>query len=145
MVAFMVILVILSSDFVAIDQKLYFNFHLHFISTIPFPWAQQQHWKSLPDFCTIGDQFIRANSTTTWNTFTGIKYEWQTKKWCIYCPKYFWFWFIDVNKSCIYVLLATEKQIVHRFKWRMSFSVRRPCALEQIHIAIRYAPVTMRF
>lgn len=59
--------------------------------------------KFSPDLRTVYIKFMR-----TWMRFGPITRSTNKQtKWCIYCLKYFWFWFMIANKSCIYVFLPT--------------------------------------
>lgn len=104
-----------------IRQLFYLNFPVYSMSTIPFPpGASVPLTMFVLDFSTVYINFIRTNSTNM-NTFRVEMRSSKQRKWCIYYQKYFWFWFMAANKSCIYVILPTEEQIVHHFKWRWRF------------------------
>lgn len=132
-----------------IRQLFYLNFPVYSMSTIPFPpGASVPLTMFVLDFSTVYINFIRTNSTNM-NTFRVEMRSSKQRKWRIYYQKYFWFWFMAANKSCIYVLLPTEEQIVHHFKWRWrfffcSFHFVIQCICPDVHLSksIGCAPVT---
>ena len=114
-----------------------FDFHAHLISTFPFPLAFRtqnilQFFRPnsaafpLPAVCLLLllqkwarthrphrlYQFQGERIRQTMNTLTSsiANSYGKQRKWCIYNQKYFWFWFMAANKSCIYVFLPTESK-----------------------------------